>query len=176
MQKAEYQNRKKGMETGRTKEERSTGGTAVRGEREEGKRKNGRLSSQNRKKSGRKKAERKGKARKREHKGSTGGTAVGAKLGRMKGNKQEAEYLKTEGKHGKPGGTEVEEQGSRKAERHHLKSNCEAKQRTEKGNAEKLSTGIGRKAWKQARRKRKEAPKEPPSGENGKKGKERTES
>ena len=36
------------METGRTEEERSTVGTADRGEREEGKRKNGRLSSQNR--------------------------------------------------------------------------------------------------------------------------------
>ena len=36
------------METGWTEEERSTGGTADRGEREEGKRKNGRLSSQNR--------------------------------------------------------------------------------------------------------------------------------
>ena len=47
MQEAEYRNRKKGMETGRTEEERSTGGTAVRGEREEGKGKNGRLSSQN---------------------------------------------------------------------------------------------------------------------------------
>ena len=48
MQKAEYQNRKKGMETGRTEEEISTGGTADRGEREEGKGKNGKLSSQNR--------------------------------------------------------------------------------------------------------------------------------
>ena len=48
MQKAEYRNRKKGMETGWTEEERSTGGTAVRGEREEGKGKYGRLSSQNR--------------------------------------------------------------------------------------------------------------------------------
>ena len=46
MQEAEYRNRKKGMETGWTEEERSTGGTAVRGEREEGKRKNGKLSSQ----------------------------------------------------------------------------------------------------------------------------------
>ena len=121
MQKAEYRNRKKGMETGRTEEERSTGGTAVRGEREEGKGKNGRLSSQNRKRSGRKEADWKGKARKREQKGSTGGTAVGAKSGRMKGNKQKAEYLKTEGKHGKPGGTEVEKPGSRKAERQHPK-------------------------------------------------------
>ena len=48
MQKAEYRNRKEGMETGRTEEERSTGGTADRGEREEGKGKSGRLSSQNR--------------------------------------------------------------------------------------------------------------------------------
>ena len=92
MQEAEYRNRKKGMETGWTEEERSTGGTAVRGEREEGKGKNGRLSSQNRKRSGRKKANWKGKARKREQEGSTGGTAVGAKPGGMKGNEQEAEY------------------------------------------------------------------------------------
>ena len=48
MQEAEYRNRKEDMETGWTEEERSTGGTADRGEREEGKRKNGRLSSQNR--------------------------------------------------------------------------------------------------------------------------------
>ena len=47
MQEIEYQNRKKSMKTGWTKEEKSTEGTAVRGEREEGKRKNGRLSSQN---------------------------------------------------------------------------------------------------------------------------------
>ena len=45
--KAEYRNRKNSMATGWTEEERSTGGTAVRGEREEGKGKNGRLSSQN---------------------------------------------------------------------------------------------------------------------------------
>ena len=56
-QEAEYRNRKEGMETGWTEEERSTGGTADRGEREEGKRKSGRLSSQNRNGSGRKKAE-----------------------------------------------------------------------------------------------------------------------
>ena len=47
-QEAEYRNRKEDMETGWTEEERSTGGTADRGEREEGKRKSGRLSSQNR--------------------------------------------------------------------------------------------------------------------------------
>ena len=87
-----------------------------------GKRKSGKLSSQNRKMSGRKEAKRKGTARERKHKGSTGGTAVGAKPGGMKGNKQKAEYLKTEGKHGKLGGTEVEKQGSRKTKRQHLKS------------------------------------------------------
>ena len=48
MQRAEYRNRKEGMETGRTEEEGSTVGTAVGGEREEGKGKGGRLSSQNR--------------------------------------------------------------------------------------------------------------------------------
>ena len=42
---------------------------------------------------------------------------MGAKLGRMKGNEQEAEYEEMEEKHGKPGGTEVEKQGSRKIER-----------------------------------------------------------
>ena len=46
MQEAEYQNRKEGMETGQTDEERSTEGTAARGEREAGKRKGRRLSSQ----------------------------------------------------------------------------------------------------------------------------------
>ena len=62
--------------------------------------------------SGRKKASRKEKARKRSggneagKKGSTGGTAVGAKPGRMKGNEQEAEYENLERKHGKPGGGE----------------------------------------------------------------------
>ena len=61
MQEAEYRNRKKDMETGWTEEERSTGGTADRGEREEGKRKSGELSSQNRNGSGRKKAEERGK-------------------------------------------------------------------------------------------------------------------
>ena len=71
LQKAEYRNRKEGMETGRTEEEISTAGTAVRGKREEGKGKNGRLSSRNRKRSGRKKADRKGKDRKREHEVST---------------------------------------------------------------------------------------------------------
>ena len=41
---------------------------------------------------------------------------------------QKAEYLETEGKHGKLDGTEVEKQGSRKVERRHLRSHCEAEQ------------------------------------------------
>ena len=45
-------------------------------------------------------------------KGSTCGTAVGAKQGRTKGNKQKAEYLESGGKHGKPGWKEEERQGS----------------------------------------------------------------
>ena len=62
LQKAEYRNRKEGMETGRTEEEKSTEGTAAGGDREEGKRKGRRLSSQKqaeadeRKRSGRGKA------------------------------------------------------------------------------------------------------------------------
>ena len=73
----------------------STEGTAGRGEREEGKRKNGRLSSQKRAEADERKQKASGKPgreAKAEKKGSTGGTAVGAKPGRMKGNEQEAEY------------------------------------------------------------------------------------
>ena len=67
-------------------------------------------------------------------------------------------------------GTAELETGGRK-----LRSACDTKQSSGERKCRKLSTGIGRKAWKQAGRKRKEAPEEPPSGENGKKGKERTE-
>ena len=42
--------------------------------------------------SGRRERGKPGEEAKAEKKGSTSGTAVGAKLGRMKGNKQEAEY------------------------------------------------------------------------------------
>ena len=86
--------------------------------------KDGKLSSQNRVKADERKQS-EGKARKRKHKGSTGVAAVGAKPGRMKGNLQKAEYEETEAKHGKPGGAEVEKQGSRKAERQHRRSHCE---------------------------------------------------
>ena len=56
--------------------------------------------------------EARGKDRKRKHKVSTSETAAGAKLGRTKGNEQEAEYLESEAKHGKPGGAEEETPGS----------------------------------------------------------------
>ena len=45
-------------------------------------------------------------------KGSTCGTAVGAKQGRTKGNEQKAEYLESDGRHGKPGWKEEEKQES----------------------------------------------------------------
>ena len=45
-------------------------------------------------------------------KGSTCGTAVGAKQGRTKGNKQKAEYLEPERRHGKPGREEGGKRGS----------------------------------------------------------------
>ena len=37
---------------------------------------------------------------------------MGAKQGRTKGNKQKAEYLESDGKHGKPGWKDEERQGS----------------------------------------------------------------
>ena len=46
-------------------------------------------------------------------KGSTCGTAVGAKQGRTKGNKQKAKYSESDGMHGKLGRTE---EGKRKSE------------------------------------------------------------
>ena len=61
-----------------------------------------------------------------EKKGSTGGTAVGAKPGGMKGNEQKAKYQKPERRHGKPGGREGGKRGSRKEEPKHWRSHCEA--------------------------------------------------
>ena len=84
------------------------------GDREEGKRKGRRLSSQKQAEGDERNRKAGGKARKRsgrkeaEKKGSTGVAAVGAKLGRMKGNKQEAEY-KEPGK--KAWETRLEERG-----------------------------------------------------------------
>ena len=69
-------------------------------------------------------------ARKREQKGSTGGTAVGAKPGGMKGNKQKAEYENLEGKHEKSGWRERGNRGSESGDGHRG-SNCEAEPRRE---------------------------------------------
>ena len=57
--------------------------------------------------------EKPGKEAKAEKKGSTSGTAVGAKLGRMKGNKQKAEYKNLEGRHERSG---RRERGKRRSE------------------------------------------------------------
>ena len=70
-------------------------------------------------------------------KGSTSGTAVGAKLGRTKGNKQEAEYTEPEGRHGKPGRGEGEGSGKRERNRSTEEASCEAETGREwKGRAE----------------------------------------
>ena len=45
-------------------------------------------------------------------KGSTCGTAVGAKQGSTKGNEQKAKYSESDGKHGKPGWKEEDKRGS----------------------------------------------------------------
>ena len=63
-----------------------------------------------RKRSGRKKAEKMG---------STGGTAVGAKPGGMKGNEQEAEYRNREGRHEKSGRVERGKPKKREQEAEH---------------------------------------------------------
>ena len=99
------QAKRKGKRQGRKKRSR-TERTAARGDREEGKRKGRRLSSQKRAEADERKQKASGKPgreAKAEKKGSTGGTAVGAKPRRMKGNEQEAEYRNREGRHGKPG-------------------------------------------------------------------------
>ena len=82
MQEAEYRNRKKGMETGRTEEERSTGGTADGGEREEGKRKSGKLSSQNRNRKRTKGSIREGESPKAKAKGKHRWNSCGSEAGR----------------------------------------------------------------------------------------------
>ena len=82
MQEAEYRNRKEGMATGRTEEERSTGGTADRGEREEGKGKNGRPSSQNRNVKRTKGSRRKGESPKAKAKGKHRWNGCGSETGK----------------------------------------------------------------------------------------------
>lgn len=67
--------------------------------------------------SGRKEASRTGKGRKEgdarnQRKAGTRKAAAGAELGGTKGNQQKSQVREAEGKHGKPGGAEVESQGS----------------------------------------------------------------
>ena len=54
----------------------------------------------------------------------------------MKGNEQKAKYEEAEGKHGKPGGTEVEEPGSRKVEGQHRRRPAVRGKREERGKEE----------------------------------------
>ena len=51
---------------------------------------------------------------------------MGAKQGRTKGNEQKAEYLESDGRHGKPD-WKKEENAEAKAEARHCGSGCEAK-------------------------------------------------
>ena len=60
-------------------------------------------------------------------KGSTCGTAVGAKQGRTKGNIQKAKYTEPERRHGKPGREEGERSGKCKRNRSTEEASCEAK-------------------------------------------------
>ena len=94
MQKAEYRNRKKGMETGWTEEERSTGGTAGRGEREEGKRKDGRLSSQNQTEADERKQKR-GKSPEAKAEGKHRWNGCGSETGRDERKRTESRVRRT---------------------------------------------------------------------------------
>ena len=87
-------------------------------------------------------------------KGSTSGTAVGAKLGRTKGNKQEAEYTEPERRHGKPGREQGEGSGKRERNRSTEEASCEAETgRAWKGRTDGLSSEMLR--WKRTKGKRK---------------------
>ena len=90
--------------------------TTVRGSREEGKRRNRGLSSQNLNRRGRKKSkawENREWKQKCGKELSTGGTAAGAKPGRMKGNQQKAKYLEPGALYGKPDRAKRGKQGNR---------------------------------------------------------------
>ena len=140
LQNAEYRNRKDGMETGWTEEERSTGGTAARGEREEGKRKRRRLSSQKQAEADERKRKQ-GKTPKESRKTekvSTCGTAVGAKQGRTKGNEQKAEYRNREGRHERSGQRERGE--PRKRERTRSTEEATVRRRQEEKGKEETET------------------------------------
>ena len=114
-----------------------TAGEARPGRRE---RKNSGLSSQNRNRGGRKKPEGKGKGRRRKRKASTCGTAVGAKQGRTKGNKQEAEYRNRDRMHGKPGRTERGRPKERKRERSTAEATVRRRQEERERKKQRLSS------------------------------------
>ena len=116
MQKAEYRNRKRGMATGRSEEERSTGGTADRGEREEGKGKNGKPSSQNRAEADeRKRSE--GKSPKARAKGKHRWNGCGSETGRDERKQTESRVRRTgEEGMGNQVGKNGENQGSESGE------------------------------------------------------------
>ena len=94
----------------------------------------------------------KGKARKRrgrkepEKKGSTSGTAVGAKLGRMKGNKQKAEYKNLEGRHERSGRGERGNRGSESGD-----GNCGSHCEAEAGMAERKKQRLSSEMLKRKR-------------------------
>ena len=66
---------------------------------------------------------------------------MGAKQGRTKGNEQKAEYLESDGKHGKPGWKEEERQESVSRPEKLKKPSCMAETvEKRKGNNRKLSS------------------------------------
>ena len=94
-------------ETEEARAETGTGKAAVRQNREEKERKTQRLSSEMLKRKRTKDKRKSGVDPRGEiQKGSTSGTAVGAKLGRTKGNEQKAEYENLERRHEKSGWSE----------------------------------------------------------------------
>ena len=111
LQKAEYRNRKEGMETGRTEEERSTAGTAVRGKREEGKGKSGKLSSQNRAEADERKRKQ-GEGPKAKAKGKHRWNGCGSETGKDERKLTESRVLGSESE-----ARETGRSGSRKAQK-----------------------------------------------------------
>ena len=120
-------------------------------------RKNRGLSSQNRKKCGRKEADRKGKGRRRKRKASTRGTAVGAKRGRTKGNKQEAEYENLEGRHERLGWRERGNRGSESGD-----GNCGSHCEAEAGMAERKKQRLSSRKRNRSGRKKAEGKRKMP--------------
>ena len=81
---------------------------------------------------------------------------MGAKPGRMKGNKQKAKYQKPEKKHGKPGGREGGKRGSRKEEPKHCGSHCEAEAGRGERKKQRLSSEM--LTWKRTKGSGSQAP------------------